>query len=274
MSRAEADVRKDQKQRTSAAPRSRNAKSSKADKGGSGMPPLRPPFDGQGAADAPAPKGKAAAAVVLVGREPRVDLLPTEVHVDRKERATARRAWLGVIVVGVVVVLAIGGVTVNGLRSQTDLAGAQNETSALLLQQQKYSEVRDVERESTLITAGQAVGGSTEIDWQKYLTELNASLPSGVSITGLSIDSATPLTTYVQATTPLQGQRIATLQIAVSSPTIPSVPDWTSGLSTLTGYVDSSITSISREGTADNYTASITLHINEKAYDGKYAEGK
>lgn len=277
MSRTSADVRKEQKQRTAVA---RGAKKSKPRKsgesGGSQFPP--PPQGGPGdlgSSGDGTPK-RATTPLTAVGRDPRVDLLPKEVHIDRRARATARRAWLGVVVVAVVTVLLIGGATINSVRSGSDLKAAQDETNSLLLQQQKYSEVRDVERQSTLIQAGQTVGGSTEIDWQKYLSEVQGYLPSDVVISGLTIDSAVPMTTYEQAKVPLQGERIATVDIKVVSASLPSVPDWTERLSKLTGYVDSTMTTITKQtgDGATGYLASITLHINEKAYDDKYAEGK
>ncbi|MFZ7087337.1 hypothetical protein [Curtobacterium sp. RRHDQ10] len=278
MSRTSADVRKEQKQRPPAAQGTKkNRLRRRGDSGGADVPP-QPPQDGPGefGPSGGRPPKRTAASTTAVGRDPRVDLLPKEVHVDRRARATARRAWLGVVVVAVVTVLLIGGATVNSVRSGSDLKAAQDETNSLLLQQQKYSEVRDVERQSTLIEAGQQVGGSTEIDWQKYLTEVQGYLPSDVAIGGLTIDSAVPMATFEQAKVPLQGERVATVDIKVVSASLPSVPDWTERLSKLRGYVDSTITTITKQtgDGATGYRASITLHINEKAYDDKYAEDK
>lgn len=278
MSRTSADVRKEQKQRTAVAQGAKKTKlRGRGESGGAQLPP-QPPQNGPGdlgPSGGRAPK-RAPQPVAAVGRDPRVDLLPKEVHIDRRARATARRAWLGVVIVAVVTVLFIAGATVNSVRSGSDLKAAQDETSSLLLQQQKYSEVRDVERESTLIEAGQQVGGSTEIDWQKYLSEVQGYLPGDVAISGLTVDSAVPMTTFEQAKVPLQGERIATLDVKVVSASLPSVPDWTERLSKLTGYVDSTITTITKQtgDGATGYLASITLHINEKAYDDKYAEDK
>jgi hypothetical protein len=252
MSKVEADIRKQQKQRSSAAPKQKKVRASKAPATPSG--PLQVMVVD--------PKN------VLVGREPRVDLLPTEVHVDRRERAVARRAWLGVVVVVAIVALGAGGAVLNAARSQSDLVQAQSETTSVLQAQLKYSEVRKIESQMNLIKAGQAVGGSTEIDWATYVAALEVSLPAGVTISDLSVQSSSPLQSFDQSATPLQGTRVATIQISVSSTQIPSVPDWTDALKSLTGYVDSNISSIS--GDSGQYTASITVHINKKAFDKKY----
>ena len=210
----------------------------------------------------------------VVGGEPRVDLLPAEVHVGRRQRTLARRAWLGVVVVGAAVALAVAGASLNAAQAGSELTTAEGETNTLLQQQQKYAEVRTTEQQSALIEAGQRVGAATEVDWSAYIAGLQAALPAGVTISALGVDSADPTTAYAQPTTPLQGQRIGTITVTVDSPTIPSVPDWTDSLRKLRGYVDSSISSITKQSSANTYTADITIHINEKAYDGKYAKGE
>lgn len=206
----------------------------------------------------------------LVGQEPRVDLLPVEVHVDRAERAVSRRAWLGVVVVAAVVGVGVGAATATELSASSDLAAAQGETTSLLAQQSKYAGVRTVESETALLGAARAVGGSTDIDWHAYLSDLARSLPAGVSITALTVTSTSPLSIVDQPSTPLEGARVATLQITVASDAIPSVPDWTEGLSHLRGYVDSSISSITKKDDGTAYTASIELHVDDKAWDGKF----
>jgi Tfp pilus assembly protein PilN len=217
---------------------------------------------------------------VTPGREPRVDLLPVEVHLDRRGRAIARRMWFGAGLVAALVVLGTAAATIQSMGARSDLAAAQGETASIQQQQQQYGEVRRVEQDTALARAGQEVGGSTEIDWQSTLGQVQQLLPDGVVITALSIDSSSPVQTFDQSTAPLQGSRVATLNVTVSSPSIPSVPDWTDRLEKLTGYVDSNIDSITRgtvggdaaSSTSGAYQASITLHLDGKAYDGKYAE--
>jgi len=259
MSRAEAEVRKQSKRRTSAAPKvtaPRPARAARSASGGSG--------------GAPSPKARMSKESLL-GHEPRVDLLPTEVHADRKARGVVRRAWFGVGVVAAIVALATGAAYGTSVRAGTELAASQATSTALLQQQAKYSELRATEQESALIRAGQEVGGSTEIDWSDYLRTVQAQLPQGVQITGLAIDSASPTTEYAQATAPLQGARIGTLALTASSTEFPSVPDWIASLQDLPGFVDANAESVSLDQTSGAYDADITIHINTDAYDGKYA---
>lgn len=211
---------------------------------------------------------------VVVGGEPRVDLLPAEVHTDRRQRDLARRAWLGVAGVGVVVALAVGAAGLHTMQATTRLSSAEAETNSLLQQQQQFAPVRVAEQQSALIEAGQEVAGATEVDWQSYVSGLRGVLPPGVTITTLGIETAGPLAPYPQASTPLQGRRIGTVTATVTSTTIPSGPEWTDSISGLQGYVDSTISSITRQSSGNGYTADITVHIDERAYDGVYTKAK
>lgn len=215
-------------------------------------------------------QGRSAATSLVVGGVPRVDLLPTEVLVDRRQRAGVRRAWLGVVVVAV----AVGAVAVlasaSAVQADSALAEARQETDSLLVQQQQYRDVRTTETQSELLRAAQAVGGSTEIDWQATLQNVQSSLPAGVSITGVQIDSATPLEAYAQATSPLQGQRVATLTIDASSPTLPSVPAWLDSVKKIRGFVDANANSVTLDTSTNVYTVDMTIHLDEGVYDGKY----
>ncbi|TSD10412.1 MULTISPECIES: hypothetical protein [unclassified Curtobacterium] len=209
---------------------------------------------------------------IVVGGRPSVDLLPTEVLADRRSRRVVRRMWAGVVLVAIVVGIATAGASLLSSQAHDDLTHAQEETLSLLQQQANYREVRDTEAGTALREAAQSVGGATEIAWQPYLASLKASLPAGVEITGVAIDSATPLETYAQADTPLQGQRVATLTIDAQSPTLPSVPSWLDAVKGLKGFVDATANSVTLDPTTGTYTVNMTIHVDQAAFDGKYQD--
>lgn len=216
-------------------------------------------------------QGRGAAQTIVVGGAPRVDLLPTEVLVDRRQRGVVRRVWLGVVVLVVATAGVVLLASASAMQEQAHLADVRRETDTLLLQQQQYRDVRTVETQSDLLRAAQAVGGSTEIDWQSTLQGVQDSLPAGVAITGVQIDSATPLEAYTQATGPLQGQRVATLTVDAASPTLPSVPSWLDAVRKLPGYVDANANSVTLDTSTGVYTVDMTIHLDETVFDGKYA---
>lgn len=220
---------------------------------------------------AKAPKPKADA--LVLGREPRVDLMPQSIRLQRKRSKTARR--LGFALVGVVVltVAGVAGSTYVSIAAQLNLALEQANTQTILQQQAKYLPVRKIQDQVGLVQAAQQVGASTEIDWKAYLTKVQNTLPAGVQMTTVKIDSASPLAVYAQATAPLQGSRIATLSFAATTKTLPQVPAWLNALATLPGYADGAPGTVTRndDGT---YVANVTLHINEAAFDSRFQPKK
>ncbi len=212
---------------------------------------------------------------LLVGIEPRVDLLPPEVRASRKRDALVRRLLVTLVVVIVLIIAAIGGSALLALQSQQALAAAQARTLELAQQQQKYSVVKQVQSQIQLTQAAQQVGASTEIDWNLFLAKAKATLPAGVTLTGISIDSASPLAPYQQSTVPLQGTRVAAVTLNVTSATLPDLPLWLRALAKLPGVADTApgTVTLSEGGT---YTATATIHLNESAYDNRFntKEGK
>jgi Tfp pilus assembly protein PilN len=205
----------------------------------------------------------------VVGGPPRVDLMPPEIRVRRSQLRTRRSLRLALFGVFVVVAVACAGTWAFNQLAQTSLAQAQAQQQALVVEQGKYSDVTTVKASISLIKAGQFVGDSTEIDWQDYLTKLQATLPEGITLTTVTVDSGTPLKSYAQTTTPLQGGRIATLQFTASSATLPSIPVWLDSLRSLPGFVDATPGSVNLTDTG--YLADVSMHINADALANRFA---
>lgn len=207
---------------------------------------------------------------LVLGAEPRMDLLPPEVRTLKKVKATRRRL-IGLLL-GVLVLIGagIGASTWYAVQSQAELAAAQERTSELLASQSKYSEVQTIQAALDTTVAARQFGASTEIDWQAYLARVRALVPSTVTIDTMSLDSESPLVPYEQATTPLLNARVATIRILFTSPDATSVPEWLATMSTLPGYADSLPAAIARTD-AGLYTVDFVLHINEGAFSGRFS---
>jgi len=100
---------------------------------------------------------------------------------------------------------------------------------------------------------------------------VRSKLPAGVQITGVTVDSASATEVYAQSDDPLQGQRIATLTFDAKSAELPSVPDWLTAVGGVRGFVDANANSVARADDGSGYAVNMTIHLNEKALDGKYA---
>jgi Tfp pilus assembly protein PilN len=210
---------------------------------------------------------------LVVGGEPRVSLLPPSIRQKRRQAKTARYVGLGLVGVMVLVAAAIVATTFIAGQMNQQLVDEQAQTQSILQQQGKFVEVNAVQDQVGLTKAAQQVGASTEIDWKGYLTKVQNTLPETVVITSVSLDSSSPLGPYAQATAPLQGSRVATLTFTVTSPTLPEVPVWLDALATLPGFADAVPGTVTMEADG-TYTSDITLHVNEKAFDGRFQTKK
>ena len=207
---------------------------------------------------------------LVLGAEPRMDLLPPEVRTLKKAKATRRH--LGGILLAVLVLVGAGygASTWYAVQSQAELAAARERTTELLASQSKYSEVHKVQAALDTTLAARQFGASTEIDWQSYLGQVRALVPSAVTIDSVTLDAASPLFPYEQPTTPLLNSRAATIRILFSSPDMSSVPEWLSAMSALPGYADSAPATISRTDTG-SYEVDLVLHVNEAAFSDRFA---
>lgn len=208
--------------------------------------------------------------MLIIGGESRVDLLPPEVRTERKGKVTRRRLGLGVVGVLAIVVVGTGATTAFALQAQTQLLAEQGRTADLLAQQSKYIEVRKVQDRIDLVKVAQQVGVSTEVDWKKYLDDVQATLPASVTIDTVNVDSATPLAIYTQPTAPLQGARVATVSFTAKSTTLPDVPTWLNALAALPGFADALPGSVTLDEATGAYMVSITMHINDAAYAQRF----
>lgn len=207
---------------------------------------------------------------LTVGGESRVDFLPAEVRIKRRGRIVRRRLGFSIFFVILLMVGFTALARAQALQAHRNLAIEEANTRFLIAEQQKFGEVAKVQNEIATIQAAQRVGTSTEINWQEYLTSVQATLPSNVIIETINIDSATPFAPYTQATAPLQGSRIATLSFTALSPTLPKVPTWLIALTSLPGYSDASPGSVIRTESGA-YSVNITMHINQDAFTHRFA---
>ncbi len=207
-------------------------------------------------------------APLVVGGQPRANLLPPEIILKRKQLKTRRALRAGVLLVAVATaaacVLTFGAASV----AQVQFGLAQQKQQELVQQQSEYQEVRDVQNTIQTIIAGQQVGGSTEINWRSYLLLLQGTLPAGVVLDSVKIESGTPMVAFAQSDAPLQGARVAALSFSVTSPTLPSIPNWLRSMAELPGFVDAIPGNVS--GAEGSYTVDVVLHVNSDAFSMRF----
>jgi hypothetical protein len=218
-------------------------------------------------------RGNAGRTAVALGAPPRVSLMPPELGERNRQLGIQRGLRLVMVLVLLLVLAGVAGAWYLSFNAAAALGAENQRTIVLQGQRLQYADVDRALNEVALGEAALGVGGSTEIDWQDYLNRVQASLPAGVTIAAFNVDAANVTAQYAQSSVPLQGARIATLQFTALSSTIPEIPDWLNGLSTLPGFVDANPNSVSVSGAEGSaYTASITMHIDATAYSNRLVE--
>jgi Tfp pilus assembly protein PilN len=207
-------------------------------------------------------------APLVVGGQPRANLLPPEIILKRQQLKTRRALRAGVVLVAVVTAAACAATFGVASVAQVRATAAQDTLTQLVAEQGTYKEVRDVQDTIGTVTAGQLVGASTEIGWQDYLTQLQATLPAGVLLQDVAVTSGTPMSAFGQSDGPLQGTRVAELSYTATSATLPTIPDWLRSMAKLPGFVDATPGSVKQDNGI--YTAEIVMHINTDAFSMRF----
>jgi hypothetical protein len=207
---------------------------------------------------------------LTIGGTPRVSLLPPEVHARKVARRLRRRLGFGLVGAVILVAAGMGLATVSLLASQTALAKAQTDATSLTSQQATYGAVTKIQLDSTSIKGAQKSATVKEIAWQPYIAALEKTLTPGMSISAIdaSIDASAQSLVTQQ---PLQGPRIATLKLSVSSPQA-SISDWLDSLATLKGFVDETPGSVTLDG--GKYKVDVVLHISDAALANRFTSQK
>lgn len=205
-----------------------------------------------------------------IGGAPRVDLLPQSIRDAHRQSKVRRKLLLALAAVSVVVALGAVGSLQLSAAAQAQLEAERAETLRLLTQRGEFAELIAVQERLALGGAAQTVGASPEIDWSGYLGELQKTLPGGVELTAVAMDSASPVQVYEQPTGPLQGPRVATLTFTATSQTLPDVPVWLDALGTLPAFVDAVPNSVTRDD-GGTYLVNITMHIGADAFSRRFA---
>lgn len=206
---------------------------------------------------------------------PQVNLLPKEIAQGRSLKRLKR---LLALVLMVVVVL-IGGVVVATKlahsQAQDDLAAEQARTQTLLAEQRKYMVV-------TLVTGRLGLTGDaldyvsqTDVRWAPLLDKVSGATPDEVRVSGIAIDSSSPVEVVSTGDVALDPENVATINIAGTADTRPDVTSWTRALEKIPGVAEARIETVAVPS-ADNdeyfeITVKVLLAPEAQRADGRIA---
>lgn len=201
---------------------------------------------------------------LMVGGEPRANLLPPEFAAEARLRAQRRgMVFLALLSVALVVVGYVF-VTVQTGSQTLQLDAANAETTSLLAQQQQYSEVGAINSQIATVQVAKVLGTSTQVDWLGYLALVSASLPPETRIDTVGAGTAYPGSGPTVSASPLGFTSIAKIAFSAETTTLPNVSSWIENLSELPGFAGATAGSITRCD-CGSYTVTMVLYINEGA---------
>ena len=199
---------------------------------------------------------------LIVGGEPRVELMPPEVA--QRERARSMRNLGIFVLIGSILVVAggYGLATTLNTSAQQGLADSQGETARILAEQQEYSGVTTVSQLIAAIEEAEGVARSTEVNWVYVATEISGVVPATVLFSNLELTGRAPWEPELEAAGELRQAKVAVLTMTVVAPALNDLTSAVRALETLDIVADASLDSVTA---AVGYEAKITINLNEKA---------
>jgi hypothetical protein len=204
---------------------------------------------------------------LVLGGPPRVDLLPPEVKASKGAAAIRRRLLVGVVAVVILSVAGYSVVTFGAVSASNRLSEAQEETTSLLAAQNEFVAVRDLQGRVTSIDAARLAASVGEIDFYSYANAFFSIMPKGSSLS-LGFEASTSTLTIAQPTLPIEGPRIATVTLKLTTKNLNQAAQYLSDVETFTGFEDGEADSTKlSDGT---YETTLTIHLNTDALRNRF----
>lgn len=213
---------------------------------------------------------------LVLGGEPRVNLLPPEVHAQVKQRATRR--MLGLLVVLAVAAVAGGYVAVQlrAVVASAELVAAQQRTQDLLSEQAKYAEATKTSGMVKVALDARTLALSNEVLWSDLIDHIRGVLPADATLDSAKMTAHLPWEAEMATQGPLRAPRVATVEFVVKSASLLDTPSVVRALASIPGFADATPDRVDRNDTTFNTTITLNLNVGV-VYDrftGKTGETK
>jgi len=212
----------------------------------------------------------AAGAEVVVGAEPRVNLMPQAEYARRDRERTLRRwGWGLVAALAVVAVVAAGSLALSWSMTQ-QLAGQQAQSTVLLKSLSGLSDVSNAQRTQQELKSFRSQAMASDIAWGKLDAAITAALPAGVTLTGfeLAVGGVPATGTPPAAQVGLIGQLTLTSAKALQMAEVIRALRDVAGVSAADG---TQLASGDAAGAGTSYTYTMTITFDQSVYTGRFA---
>ncbi|MFL6162256.1 MAG: PilN domain-containing protein [Jatrophihabitantaceae bacterium] len=204
------------------------------------------------------------------------NLIPPELLQARRVRALQKLVGAFLCLLLVVAGAGTGYAVFRSHESAQSLAAEQTRTSQLIAQQNRYSNVTQIQGNVTQVRTQLATLMKMDVDSSALIDAMLKQLPAGAVVTQLALTIAEPTPTAANnagaSTLDTSGQpHIGTVTLSGQALTVPDVAVLVDRLSALKGVVDPYPTTNTVNDTGAQFT--IQLSINDSLLSHRYALG-
>jgi len=193
-----------------------------------------------------------------------INLLPSEIRSDQRTKR-----WFQFAVAGAITILVILGIITVIYRLQIAhqedvLREEQAKRTALQAQVDALREYEILKANNDAARAGLAAALAGDINWTKFLDDLDSTWPGDATLASLSVTSAV-------GTTPLGEPSLGTAQYsaAINGSGMPGLASWLDTMSEITGLRFVYLGSGAKTPGTSNITFSATAHLTEQMLSGR-----
>lgn len=213
-------------------------------------------------------QGKPIAGLVL-GGEPRVNLLPPEVTERSRQRGVRARLAMLVVLAVIVVAAGYGYAVWRTVTAQALLASEQARSSALLDEQLSYSEASALSALVANTELAQQVAVSGEVVWADILEDVAAQAEVPVFAIEYTLTGRAPWQQYLAPAGALGAPRVASMQLRFASVTPVDVTAFQRRLAAVDVVADSTIDVV--QGIEGGFVTTVMINLDELALTDRFA---
>lgn len=207
---------------------------------------------------------------LVLGGEPRVQLLPPSIKQREKNRALRRRLGMLVAFAVVVTVLGIGWAYLQKTQADMELEAANNETTAILAQQQQYAEAAQLANLVSRATEAERAVTSTEVLWQSAFLAIREHIPGGVTLIGYDFLVPAPWEQPLLPEGPIREERSAKLVLELRGDDYAPAATFVERVASIYAFADIKIDSVSYDDGV--YVTKVAMTFDADAISGRFAE--
>jgi Tfp pilus assembly protein PilN len=206
----------------------------------------------------------------------RADLLPAEIVVSRRERATKRRVVIGLALVLASLIAGYGFSWLQTHNANDDLSAAQNQIVTLTQKQQEFGPLVQAQAKSAQVQDMLSGLMAHDLDWAKLLAEVRSKASGGVAVAnitgtvsnGAAVGAVSPTSSGLGVLNASGQAQVGTLTISGTAPSKDAVAAFVDRLGGVTGLAAALPANVA--GNGGQYTYSVNVLLTSDVLGGRF----